>query len=307
MAVVVTGAAGFIAGHLVAQLRGAGETVIGIDRRDMSQAPGLQPLIADLSDPCDEAVEALRTADAVFHLAGCPGVRDRSPDVQWRRRRDNVLSTEQVLRHVPRGTPLVVASSSSVYGGSDGRPCREDFPLRPRGGYAQSKLEMEHHCAAQRERGALVVTARFFTVAGERQRPDMGLAGWIRAGLEGRAVPVFGDLSRSRDLVDVLDLVAAVRALADRGVPGTVNIGTGQAHSLGQMLDALRDALDRPITVTRHPVDADDPNATLADPTHLHSLTGLRPRTDIRALIRRQVVAALRDADAQPAATVTGR
>jgi len=76
-----------------------------------------------------------------------------------------------------------------------------------------------------------------------------------------------------------------------------VNVGTGVAHSLQEMLAAVGDALDRPVTVELHPVESDDPNATLADPTRLLSLTGLRPRTDLPALVRRQAAEALGSTD----------
>jgi nucleoside-diphosphate-sugar epimerase len=132
MAIVVTGAAGFIGSNLVGFLREAGRSVVAIDRRDQPALPGLTPVTAELSVPDDAVDAALLDADVVLHLAGCPGVRDRSPDVAWRRHRDNVLAARRVLENTPLDTMVVLASSSSVYGGSDGVACREDHPVRPR-------------------------------------------------------------------------------------------------------------------------------------------------------------------------------
>jgi nucleoside-diphosphate-sugar epimerase len=293
MAIVVTGAAGFIGSNLVGLLREAGRGVVAIDRRDQPTLPGLTRVKADLSLPDDAVDAALRDADMVLHLAGCPGVRDRSPDVAWRRHRDNVLAARRVLESTPPGTMVVLASSSSVYGGSNGEACREDQPVRPRGGYAASKVEAERLCAARTAAGGAVVAARLFTVAGEGQRPDMALSGWITDVAAGRLARVYGSLERTRDITDVRDICAAMLALAEQRASGIVNIGTGTAHTLGEMLAAVGTALGQAATVDPQPADNDDPDATLADPTRLFELTGLRPHTDLPGLVRRQAAAAL--------------
>ena len=294
MSVVVTGAAGFVGTHLVAALRRAGHTVVGIDRRPAPPAEGFVPLTVDLLDGDEAADDALRQAEAVFHVAGLPGVRDTSEGVEERRIRDNVLATERVLGLVPPDTPLVVTSSSSVYGGTpDGRPCREDGPLRPLGGYAASKLAMERRCEPRAAAGGLVTVCRLFTVAGEGQRPDMALSLWTEAVLAGRPLRVLGSTRRSRDLVDVRHVVTALRLLAERATTATVNVGTGTGHTLAEMIAALGAALGREPVVQLAPPAEVDPAATLADPSRLEALTGFRPRTDLEALVRRQVAAAL--------------
>jgi nucleoside-diphosphate-sugar epimerase len=293
MTVVVTGAAGFIGSHLVERLTSTGERVFGIDRRPMVSASGITPVVGDLSTPDANLANILRSADVVYHLAGCPGVRDHSQDIQWRRQRDNVLATQRVLALTPPTTLVVLASSSSVYGGSDGQPCHEDDPPRPRGGYARSKLEAEQLCHARAASGGAVVAARFFTVAGERQRSDMAIAGWINNMINGDPVMVFGDLGRTRDITDVRDVVDAMCGLARVGASGIVNVGTGQAHTLWQVLEAIGATLGLPMTVKVQPTPKDDPDATLADPTRLRQLTGLTPHTDLAALIRRQAASTL--------------
>ncbi len=293
MAIVVTGAAGFIGSNLVGFLREAGRGVVAIDRGDQPALPGLTRVKADLSLPDDAVDAALRDADMVLHLAGCPGVRDRSPDVAWRRHRDNVQAARRVLESTPPGTMVVLASSSSVYGGSDGAACQEDQPVRPRGGYATSKVEAERLCAARAAAGEAVVTARLFTVAGEGQRPDMALSGWIPDVAAGRPARVYGSLERTRDITDVRDICAAMLALAEQRASGIVNIGTGTAHTLGEMLAAVGTALGQAATLDPQPADSDDPDATLAVPTRLFELTGLRPHTDLPGLVRRQAAAAL--------------
>nr|MBA3802062.1 NAD(P)-dependent oxidoreductase [Acidimicrobiia bacterium] len=94
--IVVTGASGFIGSRLVDALRAGGTDVVGVDRRAAGHDGG-RHLVTELSAPNDAVVDVLRRADAVVHLAGKPGVRDRTADIDAQRRRDNVLATRAVL------------------------------------------------------------------------------------------------------------------------------------------------------------------------------------------------------------------
>lgn len=190
----------------------------------------------------------------------------------------------------------MVTSSSSVYGGSAGRPCAEGDPLRPRGGYARSKVQVEVHCAGRLRRGGAVTVARPFTVAGEGQRPDMALARWIEAARSGRPLMVFGCPERTRDVTDVAEVGRALLALTERGVRGVVNVGTGVGHPLGELAAAVGAALDAEVRTVVTPAAAVEVSHTLADTRRLRRLAGFVPRTDLPALVARQVAAA------QPAA-----
>lgn len=303
MAVVVTGAAGFIGRAVTDLLLRRGERVVAVDRRPVPARPGLVPLTADLLDGDDMVTAALVDADAVVHLAGCPGVRDARPDVAAHRHRDNVVATSHVLAAVPARTPVVAVSSSSVYGGATaGRRSAESDPLRPRGGYAESKAAMEAVCARRVAAGAQVVVARPFTVAGEGQRPDMALARWIAAARAGRPLTVLGSTDRMRDVTDVRQVARALVALAERGTPGPVNVGTGTGHRLGDLVAAVGTAVGREVAVRVRPAAAFEVPATLADPARLHRLVGFTPVTDLAALVARQAAATpVRAAAEEPA------
>jgi nucleoside-diphosphate-sugar epimerase len=291
--IVVTGAAGFIGRALVAALDAAGHRVVAVDRSPLPPPSARSvPLRADLTAGTDEVRDALRSADAVFHLAGRPGVRDPHPAADLLRERDNVLATREVLRHVRSPVPLVVTSSSAVYGGSrGGRPCRETDPLRPLGGYARSKAAAEWLCAQRRLRGGLIAVARPFTVAGEGQRSDMALARFIAALRAGQPVVLHGSPDRTRDVTDVRDVVRALRGLADRGVCGPVNVGTSRPYSLAELVAAVSRGLGQPAAVVLRPAAPDDPPATRADTRRLRRLLGFQPRTDLDDLVRRQLAA----------------
>jgi nucleoside-diphosphate-sugar epimerase len=291
---VVTGAAGFIGRTLVSALRAAGERVIGIDREPQGAQPGVDLITAELLGGDPAVLAALAEADAVFHLAGCPGVRDEAPGIAVRRYRDNVLATAFVTAAVPLRTPLVVTSSSSVYGGAGhGRPSGERDRLRPRGGYAESKVLVERICESRIEAGGAATVVRPFTVAGEGQRPDMALARWIAAARAGRALVIFGSRNRSRDLTDVRHVADALIALAARGHRGPVNVGTGTGHTLAALVAAIAEALDRDVEVAVGPAEPAEVADTRADTRLLRRLIGWAPETDLPALVRRQIAATL--------------
>ncbi|NUR92318.1 MAG: NAD(P)-dependent oxidoreductase, partial [Nonomuraea sp.] len=230
-------------------------------------------------------------ADVVYHLAGCPGVRRQGPAVEARRHRDNVEATARVLALTPAGVPLVITSSSSVYGGADaGRPSRESDPPRPIGGYARSKVAMEGLCAGRR-----VTVARPFTVAGERQRPDMALATWLAAAREGRPLRVLGSLDRTRDVTDVRQVA---RALIDlTGHPGVVNVGTGRGITLRALAEAVAEATGTSPELEIVPASPVEPGDSLADTGRLRALIGWVPETDLATLVRRQLAGSLAGVD----------
>lgn len=170
-----------------------GYSVTGIDRRQGTPA-GTRVLQADVAEPTGALSAILEDADAVWHLAACPGVRAHGRGVGQQRNRDNIEAGRVVLAHTPLETPLVVTSSSSVYGGAlhSGtlRASRETDELRPLGGYALSKVSLERLCSLRRARGGWVaartllgiepntdiraVIARQIRSAAPHQRPALG-------------------------------------------------------------------------------------------------------------------------------------
>ena len=288
MAVVVTGAAGFVGDAVVARLLREGERVVAIDRLPVGRRARVRGIRADLNDRDPQVLAALHAADAFIHLAGCPGVRDCRPDIEHRRRRDNVDATRAVLADTPATVPLVAVSSSSVYGGARfSRASREDDPVHPMGGYAESKVSAEHVCVRRLDTGGPIVVARPFTAVGEGQRPDMALSRWVDAARAGHPLRVLGGVSRTRDFTDVRDVAHALTALL--GMSGIVNVGTGQPRMLGHAIDAVAAAVGVDPVIEVVPATADEVSDTWADPSRLGELTGLRLHTDLRDAVARIV------------------
>jgi nucleoside-diphosphate-sugar epimerase len=283
--IVVTGSSGFVGTNLVTHLVGAGHDVVGIDRRPPSVVHGAPTQLTELSRSSRTANRLLADAAAVVHLAARPGVRACGPGIEHQRWRDNVLASRRVVSAMDPAAQLVVTSSSSVYGGARrARPCREDQPLDPIGGYAESKVLTEIAC--RRHTGPTCVL-RPFTIVGEHQRSDMALARWIALAERGESLTVYGALDRTRDLTDVAAVVRAIAIVLERATVGTLNVGTGTGITLGECVEAVR-ATVRDVPVRVVPSLVDEPDDTLADTTRCAAALGFVPTTSLRAVIERQ-------------------
>ncbi len=216
---LVTGAGGFVGGHLVTYLNEARDDVQGVDREvDVTDRAGVAALVA-----------AVRP-DVVYHLAAMTHVGE-----SWHHAdqftRVNVVGTLNVLEatrgYAPDATVIVV-SSADVYGvvGAEDLPLDETQPLRPTSPYAQSKVEAERIAREFSRRGLRVVIARPFNHIGPGQAPTFVVPALVERLLSARdrgstSVPV-GDLTTRRDFSDVRDVVRAYRLLAELGEPGEI-------------------------------------------------------------------------------------
>lgn len=297
----MTGAAGFVGNALLAELdaaagpddtvgEAASDTVTTVDRRALPDgtAPDLR---CDLLDPAwrERLRAAFGAADAVVHLAGCPGVRDDRSDVAVRRALDNVGTAELVCALTPLDVPVLVLSSSSVYGGSFGGPSRETDALAPRGGYARSKVEVEAACARRAAAGGAVLVVRPFTLLGAGQRADMAVSLWAEAIRAGRPVSVLGSLARTRDLTCARQAARALRELAVMGATGTVNLGGGRPRTLADLLGAVERAVGARATVRVRPAPPREVSGTWAHTGRLATLLGWVPETDLDDAVARAV------------------
>jgi len=281
--VVVTGAAGFIGSSLVDSLLADGHEVVGVDAfvdfypraikeenlRGARDHRGFRLVEGEVQGlPLAEVLEG---AGQVYHLAAQAGVRS-----SWGREfalytEHNVLATQRLLEAaVEAGVPrLVYASSSSVYGDTRELPLREDARCRPVSPYGVTKLAAEHLGALyERNHGLPVVSLRYFTVYGPRQRPDMAFHRFLQAARDGQPVHVYGDGKQTRDFTYVDDAVTATRRAGDSGRPGCVyNVGGGQRVALEEVLRTVEQVAGRPLRVVREEAQKGDMRDTFADTT----------------------------------------
>jgi UDP-glucose 4-epimerase len=177
-----------------------------------------------------------------------------------------------------------------VYGDAPPLPLREDARCEPVSPYGVSKLAAEHlGVLYHRNFGLPVVSLRYFTVYGPRQRPDMAFHRFLRAARDNEPIHVFGDGGQTRDFTFVSDIVAATRAAADSGRPGSVyNVGGGERVVLNDVLRRIEDVTGRRLTVERDEAQKGDMRDTFADTTAAQRDLGFRSTVSLAQGLERE-------------------
>jgi UDP-glucuronate 4-epimerase len=185
---------------------------------------------------------------------------------------------------------VLLASSSSVYGPVSG-PVGETARPRPLSHYGRSKRRAELLAARLALRHGLdLVTLRYFTVYGPRQRPDMAFARFVSAAHDGGEMPLLGDGRQLRDFTYVGDAAEATAAALELGRPGaTYNVAGGRPVALADALGMLAAALGRAADLAPLPPDTREPRSTAADLERARAELGWEPRTPLELGLRLQV------------------
>ena len=297
---LVTGCAGFIGSHLAEALLDDGVGVVGVDcfnanygrREKLRNLDKAREWDAFDFVPIDlsrgDLVDLVSDCDYIFHLAAEPGVRE-----SWGTRfeayvRNNVVAT-QVLLNALRQWPekrLVYASSSSVYGNAERLPTPESAVPQPLSPYGATKLAAEHLCHLYNANfGLEVVSLRYFSVYGPRQRPDMAFSRFCRAALDREPIDVYGDGTQTRDFTYVADVVSATLAAARTpGANGQImNIGGGSQVSVNDTLAIISELAGRELEIRYHPHSSGDAKDTSADTRCAERVLGYAPSTALSA------------------------
>ncbi len=303
MKVVVTGAAGFIGSHLVERLLSDGHEVVGIDgftdyyartakERNVGQARTHSRFrfeSLDLSQ--DDLSSALDGAEAVYHLAGRPGVR-AAPMQFDQYLRENVIATHHLLDAIKdmKLRSFVYGGSASVYGDAEVFPTAETTVPAPLSQYGVTKLAGEHLAYVYWKNYRVpTVRLRYFSVYGPRMRPDLMLAKAMQAMYEGHVFDVYGDGEQTRDFTYVTDAVDVTVRAAQRGSPGDLfNVGGGSSVSVNQALDVLTEVAGMQLSrrhVDRQPFDHRRAGASI---TRARMQLGWEPGTSLREGLERQ-------------------
>jgi UDP-glucose 4-epimerase len=300
---LVTGGAGFIGSHIVAELVHRGERVRVFDNFSTGKEENLRAVRQDIElingDLRDlEAVRyAISGVDYVLHQGALPSVI-RSVDDPLASDACNVVGTLNLLIAArDAGVRRVVyASSSSVYGDSPTLPKHEDMRPAPKSPYAVSKLAGEHYCQVFTEvYGLETVCLRYFNVFGPRQDPTSQYAAviplFITALLRGQSPTVYGDGRQSRDFTYVSNNVQAnLLAATTPGVAGQVfNIACGKSYTLLELLDALKDILDMNVIPVHAPPRPGDVRHSLADISRAQQVLGYRVGVSFEEGLQRTV------------------
>ena len=311
--VFVTGTAGFIGYHLVQRLLATGHTVMGYDGMTdyydvslklkrhamLSEHEGFVHVEAMLEDKVslDAAVDGFQP-EIIVHLAAQAGVR-YSLENPRAYVDANIIGSFNVLEAARRVNVdhLLMASTSSVYGGSADMPFREDQRADSQlTMYAATKKANESMAHAYAHLWKLPITMlRFFTVYGTWGRPDLALFKFVDAILKDEPIDIYNHGDMYRDFTYVDDVVEAIRLLSQKppqtgndaeqnrmGVSlsapfRVVNIGNSSKVRLIDFIEAIEASLGRKAIRNYLPMQKGDVPATLADCSLLREITGFQP------------------------------
>jgi UDP-glucose 4-epimerase len=303
---LVTGGAGFIGSHLCDLIVARGERAVALDDLSTGRVANIAQLMDGarfrlvVGSASDEPLvdELVRDCDVVVHLAAAVGVeliRARP----FRSATSSVKATMAVLDAAVRhARPVLVASSSEVYGYSAPIPVPE-HAMRvsaaaddARASYSASKaLEESLALGCAHENGLPVVVARLFNTVGPRQRADYGmvLPRFAERAVEGRPLRVYGDGRQTRCFAHVLDVVQALWELA--GEPGAagqaVNIGSQEEVSIIDLAHRVMAAagVSLPIDLVPFPDGFREAPRRVPDIAKIATLIGWAPTRSLDAIV----------------------
>lgn len=303
MKLLVTGAGGFVGGHLVDYLSSEHPSVeihgVVLPHGSVSwrAASGARVVEADLNDPGAAAavVDELRP-DRIVHLAGQSSVQQSWLDPAGTLR-TNVLGIVHLLdgaRRCGLRPAVLVVGSAEEYGpvGPEEMPIREETPLRPASPYAVSKVAQAALALLYGPAGGMrVVITRTFHHTGPGRGEAFAESSFARQIAEieaGQRPPVLkvGNLEAVRDFADVRDVVRAYWLLLEKGEGGAAyNVCSGRGRRMRELLDLLLSASRVQVEVRVDPdrLRPSDVPAQIGDPSRLRAATGWEPRIPLES------------------------
>jgi UDP-glucose 4-epimerase len=260
MRYLITGGAGFVGSHLADQLLQQGHEVFAVDDLSTGSIANIRHLKTNskfhyVIDTCENVqlmAELVDTCDRIYHLAAAVGVKliVESP---VRTIETNVHLTEVMLTLAnKKKRPILVASTSEVYGKSTDFPFKEDGDLvlgathKGRWSYACSKAIDEFLAIAYwKERKLPTVVVRLFNTVGPRQTGQYGMVipNFVRQALAGVPITVYGDGQQSRCFTHVADVVRALIGLLDteKNYGQVFNVGNTTEISIGDLARRVKE------------------------------------------------------------------
>ena len=306
MAVLVTGGAGYIGSHATRALRREGYEVVIYDNLSTGYeflARGFELIRGDIGDP-EKLMPVLRRVDAVMHFAAhCyVGESAQNPRKYFH---NNVGAALALLNAcVDAGVKRFVFSSTcAVYGIPAAVPIVEDNPRLPVNPYGVTKMLFERALEAYSEAyGLRYASLRYFNAAGadesgetgECHDPETHLIPLALAAAEGPgpALQIFGndyptpDGTCIRDYIHVNDLAAAhvkaLQYLANGGSSIAANLGTGQGHSVMEIIKMVEEVSGKTVRRTIVARRPGDPPSLVADSTYAQQLLHWKPTRSLR-------------------------
>ncbi|MDP8924857.1 MAG: GDP-mannose 4,6-dehydratase [Chloroflexota bacterium] len=316
MIALVTGGAGFIGSHLVEALLARGYDVHVLDNLATGAGENLAHLRTNprLRVTVDSILNdgvidrAVAEADVVFHLAAAVGVK-WVLDNPLASLETNIRGTDLVLAAADRHRrPVLIASTSEVYGKNDSGPLREDddrilgSSRLSRWWYATAKAADEALASAYwQERQLSTIAVRFFNTIGPRQRGRYGMVvpRFIGQALRHEPITVYGDGQQTRCFTYVEDVVRCVIALTEcENAWGEVfNVGRPDEISIAELAHRVIELTGSRSEVVYVPyaeaygTGFEDMRRRIPDVTKLRRAIGYAPDTPLVVALQRIIAA----------------
>jgi NAD dependent epimerase/dehydratase len=305
--VVVTGAGGFIGSHLVEALVKEGASVTAVVRYnsnslignlgflDRNSRDAVKIAAGNLEDS-DFMYNTIKRQDIVLHLAALIAI-PYSYEAPRSYIRTNVEGTLNVLEAARRYDVdrVVHTSTSEVYGTALRVPIGEDHPLQGQSPYSASKIGADKLAESyHRSFGTPVMTLRPFNTFGPRQSARAFIPTIISQALA-RGEVRLGSLTPERDMTFVSDTVAGFMAAAvTPGIEGTtINLGTGETHSVGWFAERLLTLMNLSAPVVqekeRMRPEQSEVRKLVSDNALARELMGWRPKVTLDEGLRQTI------------------
>ncbi|MGZ4835891.1 MAG: UDP-glucose 4-epimerase GalE [Terriglobales bacterium] len=309
MRVLVTGGAGYIGSHGARSLSRRGHTVVIYDNLSTGHrelAAGFELIEGSVGDAVALG-RALRGVDAVMHFAAhsLVGESVENPRKYFENNvRDGLVLLNTCLESGVKN--FIFSSTAAVYGNPREVPIVEDAPKAPLNPYGMSKLSFEYALQAyDKAYGLRFMSLRYFNAAGcddsgeigELHDPETHL---IPAALQSatgarKELQIYGDDYDTpdgtciRDYIHVEDLaeahVLALEHLAHGGASGILNLGTGQGHTVKEVVTTIERVIGRELNKRVTGRRPGDPPALLADPSRAQKLLGWKAQRSLQDMV----------------------
>ena len=255
---LITGGAGFIGSHIVDKLLTYNYEVTVIDNLSSGLLKNIYHnqdnenfhfIKGDIRD-VNLIKEVVKDQDVIFHQAAITNVSYsfKYPEIT------NDINIKGILNllksclnsDVKR---FIFASSASVYGKKEMLPKKEEMSMDPKSPYAISKAASENYTKLFYEiYGLESIILRYFNVYGPRARKNQGVVSiFIDQLFRNQRPVIYGDGEQTRDFINIYDVADAnFLALSSKNAVGeTINIGTGVATSINQILNLLLETMNK--------------------------------------------------------------
>ena len=300
--VLITGAAGFLASHLVDRFLAEGYEVVGVDNFITGSRGNLEHLDGDerfslIEHDISQPLFVDTDLEGVLHFASPASPVDYL-ELPIQTLKVGSLGTHNTLGlALAKNARYLLASTSEVYGDPLEHPQNESYwgnvnPVGPRGVYDEAKRFAEAMTMAyHRAHGVDTRIVRIFNTYGPRMRPADGrvVSNFIVQALRGEPLSIYGDGSQSRSFCYVEDEVDGIFRLFNSDRTDPTNVGNPNEFTIRELADIVIEQTGSSSEIVTLPLPEDDPKVRRPDITVAREVLGWEPEIDLREGLSRTI------------------